>query len=113
VGTQIIFRMEPTIESNMHSGGRLVWAPDGKLFVTLGERSVLPGRMQAQNLNSHFGKIVRINPDGSIPADNPFAKRPGARPEIWSSGHRNVLSAALDEKGRLWEVEMGPRGGTN
>ncbi|MBW3558969.1 MAG: PQQ-dependent sugar dehydrogenase [Proteobacteria bacterium] len=108
---QVIFRMQPTIESTMHSGGRLVWARDGKLFVTLGERSILPGRMQAQNLNSHFGKIVRINADGSVPRDNPFARRPGARPEIWSSGHRNVLSAALDGKGRLWEVEMGPRGG--
>ena len=108
---QIIFRMAPTLESNMHSGGRLVWARDGKLFVTLGERSILPGRVQAQNLNSHFGKIVRINADGSVPRDNPFARTPGARPEIWSSGHRNVLSAALDAKGRLWEVEMGPRGG--
>jgi glucose/arabinose dehydrogenase len=108
---QIIFRMTPTLESNMHSGGRLVWARDGTLFVTLGERSILPGRVQAQNLNSHFGKIVRINADGSIPRDNPFARRPGARPEIWSSGHRNVLSAALDGQGRLWEVEMGPRGG--
>jgi glucose/arabinose dehydrogenase len=111
VGTQIIFRMQPTIESNMHSGGRLVWARDGTLFVTLGERSVLPGRLQAQNLNSHFGKIVRINADGSVPRDNPYVNRPGARPEIWSSGHRNVLSAALDGQGRLWEVEMGPRGG--
>jgi glucose/arabinose dehydrogenase len=108
---QIIFRMTPTLESNMHSGGRLVWARDGTLFVTLGERSVLPGRVQAQDLGSHFGKIVRINADGSVPRDNPFAKRPGARPEIWSSGHRNVLSAALDAQGRLWEVEMGPRGG--
>jgi glucose/arabinose dehydrogenase len=95
----------------MHSGGRLVWARDGTLFVTLGERSILPGRVQSQNLNSHFGKIVRINADGSVPRDNPFANRPGARPEIWSSGHRNVLSAALDGQGRLWEVEMGPRGG--
>jgi glucose/arabinose dehydrogenase len=95
----------------MHSGGRLVWARDGTLFVTLGERSVLPGRLQAQNLNSHFGKIVRINADGSVPRDNPYVNRPGARPEIWSSGHRNVLSAALDGQGRLWEVEMGPRGG--
>ena len=108
---QIIFRMTPTLESNMHSGGRLVWARDGTLFVTLGERSVLPGRVQAQNLGSHFGKIVRINADGSVPRDNPFVGRPGVRPEIWSSGHRNVLSAALDDQGRLWEVEMGPKGG--
>lgn len=108
---QVIFRMQPTLESTLHAGGRLVWAPDGKLFVTLGERSVLPGRVQAQDLNSHFGKIVRINADGSVPKDNPFVGRANAKPEIWSSGHRNVLAAALDGQGRLWEVEMGPRGG--
>ena len=108
---QVVFRMLPTMESTLHAGGRMVWAPDGKLFVTLGERSIMPGRVQAQRLDSHFGKIVRINPDGSVPRDNPFVGRAGARPEIWSSGHRNVLSAALDGQGRLWEVEMGPRGG--
>lgn len=108
---QVVFRMLPTLDSTLHAGGRMVWAPDGKLFVTLGERSILPGRVQAQSLNSHFGKIVRINPDGSAPRDNPFVGRPGVRPEIWSSGHRNILSAALDGQGRLWEVEMGPRGG--
>jgi glucose/arabinose dehydrogenase len=108
---QVVFRMLPTLESTMHAGGRMVWARDGKLFVTLGDRSIPPGRVQSQRLNSHFGKIVRINADGSVPRDNPFVGRPGVRPEIWSSGHRNVLSAALDGKGRLWEVEMGPRGG--
>ncbi|MFP2924491.1 PQQ-dependent sugar dehydrogenase [Pyxidicoccus sp. 3LG] len=110
-GLKIIFRMQPTLESTLHAGGRLVFTPDGKLFVTLGERSVLPGRVQARDLKSHFGKIVRINPDGSVPKDNPFVGRKEARPEIWSLGHRNVLSAALDSQGRLWEVEMGPRGG--
>jgi len=108
---EVIFRMLPTLESALHAGGRMVWARDGTLFVTLGERSILPGRVQAQRLDSHFGKIVRINGDGSVPRDNPFVGRPGARPEIWSSGHRNILSAALDARGRLWEVEMGPRGG--
>jgi glucose/arabinose dehydrogenase len=108
---QVIFRMQPTLESTLHAGGRLVWNRDGTLFVTLGERSILPGRVQAQNLDSHFGKIVRINADGSVPKDNPFVGRQGAKPEIWSSGHRNVLAAALDGQGRLWEVEMGPRGG--
>ena len=110
-GLQVIFRMQPTLESTLHAGGRLVFTPDGKLFVTLGERSILEGRKQAQDLKSHFGKIVRIFPDGSVPKDNPFVGREGARPEIWSSGHRNVLSAALDAKKRLWTVEMGPRGG--
>ena len=108
---KIVFRMMPTLESTLHAGGRMVWAPDGKLFVMLGERSILPGRVQSQRLDSHFGKIVRINPDGSIPQDNPFVGRQGARPEIWSTGHRNILSAALDAQGQLWEVEMGPRGG--
>jgi glucose/arabinose dehydrogenase len=95
----------------MHAGGRLVFAPDGTLFVTLGERSILPGRKQARDLASDFGKIVRILPDGGIPKDNPFLSTPGARPEIWTRGHRNVLGAALDAKKRLWIAEMGPRGG--
>ncbi|MCI0670120.1 MAG: PQQ-dependent sugar dehydrogenase [Myxococcaceae bacterium] len=110
-GMQIIFRMQPTLESTLHAGGPLVFTPDGKLFVTLGERSILAGRVQARDLRSHFGKIVRINPDGSVPKDNPFVGRQDARPEIWTLGHRNILSAALDAKGRLWVVEMGPRGG--
>ncbi|MBN9687406.1 MULTISPECIES: PQQ-dependent sugar dehydrogenase [unclassified Corallococcus] len=108
---QIIFRMMPTLESTLHSGGRMVFTPDGKLFVTLGERSIPEGRAQAQDVKSHFGKVVRINPDGSVPQDNPFLGNPAARPEIWSIGHRNVLSAALDSQNRLWTVEMGPQGG--
>lgn len=108
---QVIFRMQPTLESTLHAGGRLVFTPDGKLFITLGERSVPEGRMQAQELDSHFGKIVRVQPDGGVPSDNPYVSTDGARPEIWSSGHRNVLAAALDAKGRLWEAEMGPKGG--
>ncbi|MFP2908407.1 PQQ-dependent sugar dehydrogenase [Pyxidicoccus sp. 3LFB2] len=108
---QVIFRMMPTLASTLHAGGRLVFAPDGKLFVTLGERSIPEGRVQARDLKSHFGKIVRIHPDGSVPQDNPFVDTEGARPEIWSVGHRNILSAALDGQQRLWTVEMGPRGG--
>jgi glucose/arabinose dehydrogenase len=110
-GLEIVFRMQPTLESTLHAGGRLVFAPDGTLFVTLGERSILEGRRQARDLGSHFGKVVRVHPDGSVPRENPFARRDGARPEIWSSGHRNILSAALDGRGRLWIGEMGPRGG--
>ena len=108
---QVVFRMQPTLESTKHAGGRLVFAPDGMLFVTLGERSILEGRRQAQDLGSHFGKVVRINPNGSVPKDNPFVTRKGAKPEIWSKGHRNVLAAALDDRSRLWVVEMGPQGG--
>jgi glucose/arabinose dehydrogenase len=108
---QVVFRMQPTLESTAHAGGRLVFAPDGTVFVTLGERSVLEGRAQARDLGSDFGKIVRIRPDGSVPGDNPFVGRQGARPEIWTLGHRNVIAAALDASGRLWVAEMGPRGG--
>ncbi|MEY2883008.1 MAG: hypothetical protein RL490_732 [Pseudomonadota bacterium] len=110
-GVEVIFRMMPTLESNYHAGGRIVAARDGTLFITLGERSILPGRMQAQKLDSDFGKIVRINRDGSIPKDNPLVGKAGARPEIWSWGHRNILAAALDGKGRLWEAEHGAKGG--
>lgn len=107
----VIFRMMPTLDSAQHYGGRLVFPKDGTLIVTLGERSILQGRIQAQKLDSHLGKIVRINRDGSVPKDNPFVKTPGAKPEIWTYGNRNVQSAALDARGRLWEVEHGPAGG--
>ena len=109
--TKVIFRMQPTLDSTKHAGGRLVFARDGTLFVVLGERSILKGRVQARDLKSHFGKVVRINPDGSVPSDNPYVGREDARPEIWTSGHRNILSADMDSKNRLWIVEMGPRGG--
>jgi aldose sugar dehydrogenase len=107
----VIFRMQPTLDSHMHAGGRLVFAPDGTLFVTLGERSILKGRVQARDLGSDFGKIVRIFPDGRIPQDNPFVGQKDARPEIWTRGHRNILAADLDARNQLWVVEMGPRGG--
>ncbi|MEI6485074.1 MAG: PQQ-dependent sugar dehydrogenase [Sphingomonadales bacterium] len=107
----VIFHQLPTLDSQQHFGGRLVFPKDGTLIITLGERSILPGRMQAQKLDSLLGKIVRVNRDGSIPKDNPFVGKEGARPEIWSYGNRNVQGAALDAKGRLWEVEHGPQGG--
>ncbi len=110
-GVNIVFRMQPTLDSTLHAGGRMVFAADGMLFVTLGDRSVLEGRRQARDLGSHFGKIVRIAPGGSVPKDNPFVDRKDARPEIWTLGHRNVLGAALDAQQRLWIVEMGPQGG--
>jgi glucose/arabinose dehydrogenase len=109
---QVIFRQAPALRSRAHFGGRLVFRRDGSLFVTLGERANPEGRMQAQRLDGLLGKIVRINPDGTIPKDNPFVGKPGVRPEIWSFGHRNVQGAALHPTtGELWEVEHGTRGG--
>jgi glucose/arabinose dehydrogenase len=108
---EVLFKAVPTLDSSKHAGGRLVFSPDGYLFVTLGERSISEGRVQAQDLSSDLGKIVRLRPDGTIPNDNPFVERKGARPEIWSLGHRNALAAAFDSQQRLWVVEMGPRGG--
>jgi aldose sugar dehydrogenase len=109
---QVIFHQTPSLDSSLHFGGRLVFARDGTLFVTLGERSITQGRMQAQRLNGTLGKIVRINADGSIPPDNPLVGRSDARPEIWSIGHRNVQAATLHpETGELWEIEHGTRGG--
>jgi glucose/arabinose dehydrogenase len=109
---QVIFHQAPSLESNLHFGGRLVFARDNTLFVTLGERSITEGRMQAQRMDGLLGKIVRINADGSIPKDNPFVGTAGVRPEIWSIGHRNVQAATLHPTtGELWEVEHGTRGG--
>ena len=109
---QVIYHQVPSWQSTMHYGSRLVFGRDGTLFVTQGERSVTSGRMQAQNLDSLLGKIVRINTDGSIPKDNPFVGKEGVRPEIWSYGHRNIQSAALHPgTGELWEVEHGTSGG--
>lgn len=109
---RVIFRQQPTWSSPLHFGSRIVFAADGTLFLTLGERSLPQTRVLAQDLGTHFGKIVRLGKDGSVPADNPFSGRPGARPEIWSLGHRNVQAAALDPRTRqLWAIEHGPRGG--
>jgi aldose sugar dehydrogenase len=107
---QVIFRQQPKFASNLHFGSRLVFARDGKLFVTLGDRF---RRMDdAQTLTTHHGKVVRIEPDGKAPADNPFAKQAGALPEIWSYGHRNMQGAALHPTtGELWTHEHGPQGG--
>ncbi len=107
---QVIWRQTPKVKSDNHFGSRLVFGRDGNLFVTLGDRFAY--RDQAQNLATTLGKIVRIQPDGGIPKDNPFVGREGARPEIWSYGHRNVQAATLHpETGQLWTVEHGARGG--
>ena len=107
---RVIYRQQPKVRSAMHFGSRLVFARDGTLFITQGDR--FRYRDQAQDLADHIGKIVRINPDGSVPSNNPFVGRRDARPEIWSYGHRNIQSAALHpETGHLWTVEHGARGG--
>jgi len=106
---QVIFHQQPSYDGNVHFGSRIVPTPDGKLFVTLGERFQM---RYAQDLSRHWGKVVRINADGSVPDDNPFVGREGARSEIWSYGHRNPQAAALHpETGELWIVDHGPRGG--
>jgi glucose/arabinose dehydrogenase len=107
---RVIYRQEPKVRGNNHFGSRLVFARDGTLFVTQGDR--FDYMEQAQDLSSGIGKIVRINTDGSVPRDNPFVGRQNARPEIWSYGHRNVQAATLHpDTGRLWTVEHGARGG--
>jgi glucose/arabinose dehydrogenase len=108
-GTQVIFRQQPKVTAGQHFGSRLVFARDGRLFVTLGDR----GQGEpAQDLSNTIGTIVRLEADGSVPPDNPFVGRPGARPEIFSYGHRNGQGAALHpETGALWQHEHGPRGG--
>ncbi|PZT94646.1 MAG: glucose dehydrogenase [Brevundimonas sp.] len=109
---QVVFRALPVYDGDKHFGSSLAFAPDGKLFVTLGERSDKPMRPQAQDLGSHMGKTIRINADGSVPSDNPFVGRAGARPEIWSLGHRNVQGIAVQSgTGAIWTVEHGTRGG--
>jgi len=106
---EVIFRQQPGYDGPNHFGSRLAFAPDGTLYVTLGERFEFE---PAQALDNHLGKVVRIAPDGGVPADNPFVGRSDALPEIWSYGHRNPQGAAIHpETGRLWIHEHGPRGG--
>lgn len=107
---QVIFRQEPAVDARHHFGSRLIFDREGHLFVTLGDRG--SQRDSAQDLGTHIGKVVRIDPDGGVPAGNPFVGRAGAKPEIWSYGHRNVQGAALHPlTGELWTHEHGPRGG--
>lgn len=111
-GLQVIFRAEPSMGTRLNIGGRLVFAPDGKLFVTVGDRFAPAGQRRAQTLDNDLGKVIRIDPDGSVPKDNPFVGKAGARGEVWSYGHRNAESAAINPwTHQLWTVEHGPRGG--
>lgn len=109
VEPQVIWRQEPKTQARGHFGHRLIFGRDGTLFITSGERMRFD---PAQSLESNLGKVVRINRDGSIPKDNPFAGKPGARGDVWSLGHRNMLAAAVNPaNGQLFVVEMGPLGG--
>lgn len=107
---RVIFRQDGPLSSGNHHGCRIAQAADSTLFVTLGDHFTF--RDKAQTLDNHLGKIVRIQPDGQPPGDNPFVGQSGAKPEIWSYGHRNPQSLAFNPaNGELWEVEHGPRGG--
>jgi glucose/arabinose dehydrogenase len=107
---QVIFRQLPKVGGGNHFGSRLVWSRDGRLFIGLGDR--FHRMADAQTLDNHMGKVVRIEADGKVPTDNPFVQRGGAKPEIWSYGHRNIQGATLHPAtGELWLVEHGPQGG--
>lgn len=109
---QVIFRQMPAWASTGHFGSRIVFDRGGRLFVALGDRQRENVRGLAQDISTHIGKVVRINSDGSAPADNPFVGRNDARPEVWSYGHRNIQGADLHpETGELWVSEHGPQGG--
>ena len=108
--TRVIYQQTPKVSGGGHFGSRLVFARDGKLFVTMGDRMAYAERAQALAMGQ--GKIARVNADGTIPADNPFTGRAGAQPALWSYGHRNLQGAALHpETGQLWTIEHGARGG--
>lgn len=108
-GFKIIFRQQPKLSSGAHFGARLVFDRDGYLFIALGENNQ---RSTSQDLDKHQGKLIRLNADGTVPSDNPFVGQQGARPEIWSYGHRNQQGAALNPwTGQVWTHEHGPRGG--
>ncbi len=106
---KVLFRQQPKLSGGLHFGSRVVVGPDGKLWLGLGERY---RRDEAQNLNSHLGKLIRLEKDGRVPADNPFRGRNDARPEIWSWGHRNIQGMARHpQTGAVWLHEHGAQGG--
>lgn len=104
----VIWRQSPKVSGRGHYGHRIAFAPDGKLFISSGDRQKFT---PAQDRQANLGKILRLSDDGSIPADNPFARAGGVTAQIWTLGHRNPLGIAFDAQGRLWEHEMGPKGG--
>lgn len=105
---EVIWRQVPKKKGNGHFGQRLAFGPDGKLWISSSERQEFD---PAQDMSSNLGKIVRLDDDGSVPADNPFAEKGGVTAQVWSLGHRNILGLAFDAKGQLWAHEMGPKGG--
>ncbi len=105
---EVIWRQEPKVSGNGHYSHRLAFGPEGYLWISSGDRQKLD---PAQDMEANLGKILRLNEDGSVPEDNPFADRGGVTAQIWSLGHRNVLGLVFDAQGRLWAHEMGPRGG--
>ncbi|RJF94306.1 PQQ-dependent sugar dehydrogenase [Sphingomonas cavernae] len=107
-GLQVIWRQQPKVTGEGHYGHRIVFAPDGHMFIASGERQKFD---PAQDMKANLGKVLRLNDDGSAPADNPFAKEGGVTAQIWSLGHRNPLGIAFDASGKLWDIEMGPKGG--
>lgn len=108
-GVQVLFRQQPKVAGGNHFGARLAFAPDGRFFLAMGERFQ---RDRAQNPMEHLGKVVRLQDDGRVPPDNPFVRKPGYQPEIWSLGHRNVQGAAIHpQSGQLWTAEHGAQGG--
>ena len=109
VDHRTIFKSDPPRRTAAHYGARLAFLADGTLLITSGDG--FNYREQAQALDNHFGKILRINTDGSIPQDNPFTKTPGALPEIWSYGHRNLQGLVIADDGTVYEHEHGPQGG--
>ncbi|MFC5371723.1 PQQ-dependent sugar dehydrogenase [Brevundimonas faecalis] len=109
---QVVFQVQDTYDGDKHFGSSLAFGPDGKLYVTIGERSDKPMRPSAQSLASHHGKTIRINADGTVPSDNPFVGHEGALPQIWSLGHRNPQGVAVQPgTGAVWTIEHGTRGG--
>ena len=107
-GLEVIWRQVPFTTGRGHYGHRLAFGPDGKLWLSSSERQKFD---PAQDMGSNLGKILRLNEDGSVPADNPFADQPAPANQVWSLGHRSVLGIAFDANGQLWEHEMGPKGG--
>lgn len=105
---EVIWRQQPYTTGGGHFGHRLAFGPDGKLWISSSERQKFD---PAQDMGSNLGKIIRLNADGSVPADNPFAGQPAPADQVWSLGHRNVLGLAFDADGQLWAHEMGPKGG--